>query len=105
MPSGSVNAGVFAGGVVHPLTQVAEATLEVGGGVSGTAGGVGEAVGEPGVTAVIGGVVEDPAEGDGLPWHAASAATRAVMDTPDANRRKRTPDGSGTLRILRAGYR
>ena len=50
MPSGSVNRGVFAGGVIQPLTQVAEATPEVDGGVSGTAGGVGELVGEPGVT-------------------------------------------------------
>jgi hypothetical protein len=67
MPSGSVNRRVFAGGVTQPLTQVAEATPEVGGGVSGTAGGVGELVGEPGVTAVMGGVVDDPVEGEGLP--------------------------------------
>jgi hypothetical protein len=49
------------------LTQVAEATPEVGGGAPGTAGGVGELVGEPGVTAVMGGVVDDPVEGEGLP--------------------------------------
>ena len=101
MPSGSVNAGVFARGVLHPLTQVAEATPLVAGGVLGTAGGVGEPMGEPGVTGVIGGVVDDPTDGEGLPWHATSATTRAQRDAHVANRRKRTPDGSGTVR----GYR
>ena len=77
MPSGSVNPGVFAGGLVQPLTHVAEATPLVGGGTSGTAGGVGELVGEPGVTAAIGGVVDDPTDAGEPPWHAASATTRA----------------------------
>lgn len=105
MPSGSVNPGVFVGGVVHPLTHVAEATPDVGGGTPGTAGGVGELVGEPGVRGVIGGVVVDPIEAGGLPWHAASARTRAQLDARVANRRKRTPDGTGTPRIPTAGYR
>jgi hypothetical protein len=101
MPSGSVNPGVFAGGLLHPLTHVAEATPLVGGGTSGTAGGVGELVGEPGVTAAIGGVVDGWDDAAGLPSHAVSATTRAQRHTPVANRRKRAPDGSGTSR----GYR
>jgi hypothetical protein len=105
IPSGSVNTGVFADGVIQPLTHVAEATALVGGGTSGTAGGVGEPVGEPEVTGVIGGAVDDPIEAGGLPSHAASAMTSAQPDTHVANRRKRTPDGSRTPRIPRAGYR
>jgi len=44
-----VNLGVPAGGVFHPSTQSAEAAPLVGGGLAGVAGGVGDAVGDPGV--------------------------------------------------------
>jgi hypothetical protein len=43
MPSGSVNSGEPAGGVVHPSTQVADGAPRVRGGRSGSAGGVGDA--------------------------------------------------------------
>jgi hypothetical protein len=49
IPSGSVNLGAPAGGVVHPSTQSADAAPLVGGGLAGVAGGVGDAVGDPGV--------------------------------------------------------
>jgi len=48
IPSGSVKSGVFAGGVLHPFTQLFEAAPLVRGGVAGVAGGVGDAVGEAG---------------------------------------------------------
>ena len=67
MPSGSVNSGVFVGGVIQPLTHVGEATPDIRGGTPGTAGGVGEPVGEPGVTGVIGGVAVGAMGGEGLP--------------------------------------
>ncbi len=58
---------MFSGGVNHPLTHVAEATPDVGGGTFGMAGGVGELVGASEVTGVFGGVVGANVDGGGLP--------------------------------------
>src|SRR5436190_15085269 len=91
MPSGSVNRGLLAGGVIHPFVQVAVFGPLVGRGVSGVAGGVGEVVGDPGVTAVIGGAVDDGSDEGPLPSHEASPTTNAQTDIAVANLRTDAP--------------
>lgn len=49
IPSGSVDLGIPAAGVVHPSTHSTAAAPLVGGGLAGVAGGVGDTVGDPGV--------------------------------------------------------
>ena len=75
-----MNLGVSAPGVVHPSTHSEEAAPNVGGGLAGVAGGVGDAVGDAGV---IGADVEAAAiaGGDSL----ASQATRATLSAAKTN--------------------
>ena len=62
IPSGSVNNGVSASGVVHPYTQLSVVGPFVGGGTAGVAGGVGDAVGKAGL---IGAGVGEEGEASG----------------------------------------
>src|SRR3990172_7252922 len=55
MPIGSGALGGAARGVLHPVTPVPEEAPRVGGGSSGSAGGVGEAPPADGVTKGVGG--------------------------------------------------
>lgn len=76
-PSGSVKRGASEAGVIHPFTHVGDAAPFLGGGVDGSAGGVGEM---PGV---------DDSEGNGgavliwarsvLPWHAAASEVSSTI--------------------------
>jgi hypothetical protein len=77
IPSGSVNLGVSAPGVVHPSTHSEKTAPIVGGGLAGVAGGVGDAIGDAGVT----GADDEAAAlagGDSLASQATSATPSAA---------------------------
>jgi hypothetical protein len=102
IPSGSVNGGVPAAGVAHPFTHVADGAPLVAGGIAGRAGGVGEALGDPGETEVTGAAWDDAeaAAGTGsFPSHEASNPANTQTDIEMRNLRKlSTPERSGTTR-------
>jgi hypothetical protein len=101
IPSGSVNSAVSASGVAHPFSHVPDGTPLIAGGIAGRAGGVGEALGDPGDTGATWGDVET-ASGAGSLSHATSDPASTQTETEMRNLRKRsTPERSGTSR----GYR
>jgi hypothetical protein len=83
-----VNFGVPGSGVVHPLTQLAVAWPCVGGGVAGVAGGVGEVVGDPGLTGAGGDV--DVGEAGWLPSQTDSVTAMSI-ETPKDQMNLRKP--------------
>ena len=101
MPSGSVNSDVFGVGAVHPYTQLAVVGPLLGSGVVGVAGGVGEAVGDPGLTGA--GADVDDAAGGVFPTQADKTNARSAETQSDQMnlRKPSTQHGSGTQR----GYR
>ncbi len=105
IPSGSVNVGVSDAGVSQPFRQVPDGAPMVAGGITGSAGGVGDALGEPGETGVTGATevgVGDAAGEGSLPSHATIDPPNTQTNTEMSNLRKRnTPERSGTTR----GYR
>ena len=96
IPSGSVNGGVPAFGVSHPWSHVPVGGPLVSGGTIGSAGGVGDAVGDPGVSGAIGEDVDGAETGGSCPSHAASSSTDMQTNVEVRNLRKRNaPAGRG----------
>lgn len=92
-----MNGGVPAGGVVHPLSHVPVGTPLVAGGIAGTAGGVGEALGDPGERGATADDADGDARGGSCPSHAASdpASTHTSSDLKDLRKRD-APERLGT---------
>jgi hypothetical protein len=102
IPSGSVNGGVPAAGVSHPFSHVPDGDPLVLGGIVGRAGGVGDALVDPGVTGATAVDVDGASDAGASPSHAASDPASTQTDIKMRNLRKRNaPEYSGTTR----GYR
>ena len=96
IPSGSVNSGVPAFGVLHPPSQSPVGGPLVAGGTIGRAGGVGDSTGDPGGVGVNGAIDDgvDGAEDVGSdPSHATNNSTDMQTNSGMWNLRKRNAPG------------
>src|SRR4249919_392250 len=90
IPSGSVNCGVPGNGVAHPWSHVPVGGPLVAGDTMGSAGGVGESAGDPGVSGAIGDDLDDAGDAGSSPSHAANSNAQMQTIVEMRNLRNRT---------------